>query len=72
MSHRENEADEGGEAVCSKDREKLSKNKRFVISRHCFRYFVQMCRVTKAGLVNVHRVSKKLCKLIFCQNFVKF
>jgi len=21
---------------------------------------------------NIHRVSKKLCKLIFCQNFVKF
>ena len=27
-------------------------------------YFTEWC--------NVHRVSKKLCKLIFCQNFVKF
>ena len=25
-----------------------------------------------AQLISIHRVSKKLCKLIFCQNFVKF
>jgi len=28
--------------------------------------------VKSHSLHGLHRVSKKLCKLIFCQNFVKF